>query len=686
MLRRDSGSKPSKEPPAPKQEATEFFALLLNTTTKDEEEEFLDFSFPAGSPGLQAVVPMKGVFLASCGIMKAAVGQQVNFIVFRSLDGRRELKVAMRAVEKWILCVVLPSSTADTVAQFMVDEAIGLIGLRHGRLSSLQGNFRQLDRIFRALSDLWVSSTALMFGIEAHCPDAGSLYMSLRIVLWHPLAEEWRDVVKQRIVAWERGWAASAASPAPLASPKGFALLLEGKLMATCLHESTFVCCLRLLAFEGKLCAHSSTLAAQRPVAVTDSPRNRKDTECKCHSIFLPELDLGTAVAAVLPSHQYSLLQHGPWVLLVLWSMVSGASSAQAPTSSSQPLTLPQAGSGDPFGVDLSLELLEALPLPPGYDPRDAAAAAQSGKFTPVSASSTKSGGKTPGTEKTKRNFGLPCTGSIFKSSSKSKVPATLVQESLAQTSPPQQRPTSFMCSLDLQGQSEAPERPIHSFSQLQAPFQASRPGAQEANLRCPVLAFQARKRKCSDWTSAQASDFLTEWSNLEWLLQCHAARRESWMKVPPRTAKRHVLIDILRGDNSLDKLWDQCIADLDLGDLDQGTDAAAKQGKTTQATLLGSGEPWRFQEGAPYILPDIPPLVSVGSLAAAATGSSKKAWVAASAQLSGERALFAMTEEDTKQVVAIPKPPPKLDNHFASNVVSAPELPIASEVPISAV
>lgn len=679
MLRRNGGSKPSKEPPVPKPEAAELFALLLNTTTKDEEEEFLDFAYPAASPGLQAIIPMKGVFLASCGVMKAAVGQQVNFIVFRSLDGRRELKVSMRAVEKWILCVVLPSTTTDTVAQFLVDEAIGLIGLRHGQLTSLQGNFRQLDRIFRALSDLWAFSAALTSGTKVHCPDAASLYMSLRIVLWHPLAEDWRDIMKQRVASWERSLAANAASPAPLALPKGFALLLEGKLMATCLDENTFACCLRLLAFEGKLCASSSTPAAQRPATPTDGASDQKDSECKCHSIFLPELDAGAGVTAVLPSHQYSLLQHGPWVLLVLWSMASGASSAQAPPS--QPLTLPQAGSGDPFGVDISFQLLEALPLPPRDAARDAAA--QSGKSTPLSASSNKSGGKTPGTEKTKRSFGLPCSGSIFKSSSRSKMPTPSAEDTLAHASTSQQRPTSFMCSLDLQDPSGAPERPINSFSQLQTPFQALRPGLQEAHLRCPVLAFQARKRRCSDWTSAQASDFLTEWSNLHWLMQCHAARRESWLKVPPRAAKRHVLIDILRGDNSLDKLWDQCIADLDLGDLDQGDDAAAKNGKKTQATLLGSGEPWRFQDGAPYVLADIPPLISVGSLAAAAL--SKKVWVAASSQISGGRALFAMSEEDAAQV-AIPRPPPKLDNHGSHNVMCAPELPIASEVPISAV
>eukprot|EP00441_Pelagodinium_beii_P026850 CAMPEP_0197679034 /NCGR_PEP_ID=MMETSP1338-20131121/91034_1 /TAXON_ID=43686 ORGANISM="Pelagodinium beii, Strain RCC1491" /NCGR_SAMPLE_ID=MMETSP1338 /ASSEMBLY_ACC=CAM_ASM_000754 /LENGTH=75 /DNA_ID=CAMNT_0043260047 /DNA_START=37 /DNA_END=260 /DNA_ORIENTATION=+ len=51
-----------------------FFALLLNTTTKDEGEEFLDYSFPSESPEMKAILPMKGVFLASCGVMKAAVG------------------------------------------------------------------------------------------------------------------------------------------------------------------------------------------------------------------------------------------------------------------------------------------------------------------------------------------------------------------------------------------------------------------------------------------------------------------------------------------------------------------------------------------------------------------------------------------------------------------------------------
>ena len=61
-------------------------ALLINTET-DEGEEFLDFSYAECSEQLRAILPMKGVLLASCGVLKAVVGQEVSFSVFRSVNG-----------------------------------------------------------------------------------------------------------------------------------------------------------------------------------------------------------------------------------------------------------------------------------------------------------------------------------------------------------------------------------------------------------------------------------------------------------------------------------------------------------------------------------------------------------------------------------------------------------------------
>ncbi|CAE8693402.1 unnamed protein product, partial [Polarella glacialis] len=90
-----------------------------------------------------------------------------------------------------------------------------------------------------------------------------------------------------------------------------------------------------------------------------------------------------------------------------------------------------------------------------------------------------------------------------------------------------------------------------------------------------------------------------------------------------------HVLQDIFRGGNSLDKLWDECLRETGISPEDD----PKKEGKKTEATLLGSGESWRFQDGAPYFLSDIPPLVSVGALRGAAH---EKSWVAVSAVSSG--------------------------------------------------
>merc|ERR1712048_504340 len=112
----------------------------------------------------------------------------------------------------------------------------------------------------------------------------------------------------------------------------------------------------------------------------------------------------------------------------------------------------------------------------------------------------------------------------------------------------------------------------------------------------------------------------LTEWSDLEWLVQQHEVRQTAWQKAPPVAISGHVLLSVLKGKNSLDKLWGECIAESSPPDVNEE--------KGRDATRLGDGEPWRFQAGAPFIVSDLPPLVSIGSL----TGvGANRAWTAAS-------------------------------------------------------
>ncbi|CAE8661264.1 unnamed protein product, partial [Polarella glacialis] len=233
---------PSVLPVTAAEEPDGFFALLLNTATKDEGEDFLDYSFPSESKGLQAILPMKGVLLASCGIMMSAVGQAVNFFVFRSLDGRQEFKVSMRRVERWVLCIVLPASSSDTASKFFVEEAAAMAGLKHGSLEELRGGFRQLEPIFCSLSRLWRS-----------CRDRESalLYTSLGVVRWSSKSKDLQQVIQSKVSNWEKAWKATVQGvPRLCPTPLGFALLLEQRLVATSLDDSAFESCLRLCVLE----------------------------------------------------------------------------------------------------------------------------------------------------------------------------------------------------------------------------------------------------------------------------------------------------------------------------------------------------------------------------------------------------------------------------------------------------
>ncbi|CAJ1374390.1 unnamed protein product [Effrenium voratum] len=510
------------------------FALLLNTTTKDEGEEFLDYAYPSEHPDLKAILPMKGVLLASCGVMKAAVGQEVNFLLFRSLTGQ-EYKVSMKRLERWILCIVLPAATTDACARQLVDEALALVLLRFGRLQS--ADFRQLEPIFKAMSSVLASH---------------SLYSCSGQLQWHPLAEDWKQVVEVHISKWEQGWQESAPSPA-LAVPQGFALLLEQQVMATSLNDEAFSACARLLALEGEA----------KPAS--------DDLDVRCHSLFLT---LSPGGMEPLPSHQYSLLQRGPWLFFVLWNMSDTVGTSQTPRVAA-----------DPFGIDISLELLTTLPLPPGHT----AAERQPGlspSFNPPSRS---------GHDKRRSSFGLPC---LFKTRTKSA--EHLDDKEVEKVC----RPQNFCHALELRGEDP---RPPGSFSTLQEPRRISGASIPQG-VRCPVLGQRLQSQRPSEWGSAELADF--PMADLDWLWRCYAARRAAWRE-GPGAVKRHILVDILRGDHALDKLWKECLEGSDLGkDLEQEV-----RGKKTEATLLGSGEPWRFQDGAPYRTSDLTALVSVGVL-----------------------------------------------------------------------
>eukprot|EP00435_Cladocopium_sp_Y103_P067806 s291_g30.t1 len=562
----------------------EFFALLLNTTTKDEGEDFLDFSYPEES-ALKAVLPnCQGVLLASCGVMKAAVGQEVNFMVFRSLQGQ-EFKVAMRRQERWILCVILLAPATDSLAQFLVDEALALVLLRHGRFASVS-DFRQLEPIFKALSAL-----------ASEARSRPTPYPLLGLMQWHPLASDWRQVIEQRVEEWEKGWKETAVRP--MAVPQGFALLLEQQVMATSLDDETFSACMRLLALE----------------AAEPSPASN-DFDVRCHSLFLnPSGD------EPLPSHQYSLLQKGKWLLFLLWNMTDIEAETSAPP------TPPFRAASDPFGIDLSLELLSKLPEPrPSSSPGP--------EFSPPARSTPT------GHEKNKRgSFGLTC---MFKARTKSSELTEKVS-----------RPASFCYVLDVPG---AQSSSSSSFSQLQEPKQISSSQLPEG-LRCPVLAGQAKGRRSFEWTNAEFGDFLEELGDLAWLWRTYSERRSAWRQGPDTASKRHVLVDILRGDHSLEKIWNESLAGSELcKDLGPEPEDPLKGGKKTEATLMGSGEPWRFQDGSPYLASDLTELISVGTKRA-------DAWLAGSAcrsmesvapparpqvatSLSGHRVFLAMTEQ----------------------------------------
>lgn len=467
-------------------------------------------------------------------------------MVFRSLVGQKEYKAAFRLAERWLMVVVLPASVNDALSQRLVDSAASLVSLRHGCFASV-GDFRQLDPIFRAL--------------EAFADMAPDPFSFLGQLMWHPLATDWAQVIQLRMEQWHKGWSGTAR-PA-LAEPQGFSLFLDGKVMASSLDDRAFSAALQLLVMEGK------QEAKPRP----ESPAS----DVRCHSLFL---NTGPEGLEPLPSHQYSILQKGPWLLFVLWNMANLGSVSSGALPASQAKAMPS----DPFGVDLSLELLASLPLPP-----DAGAGGPSGR---------------PSTSETKKrpSLSLPYTSSLFK-------PA---ERKSADTPKAVQRPTPCLYAMDLPClKTDSAESSSTSFASAQSPASVSVPRLPQG-LRCPVLAAQIHAKKALDWTAAEYLDFLPALADTDWLWRCHASRRASWSKGPGRM-RRHVLVDILRGESALDKIWGECLGDSDLRH--QHQEPADPKAKKTEATLLGAGEPWRFQEGGPHHLRELPGIVSAASM-----------------------------------------------------------------------
>jgi len=185
-------------------------------------------------------------------------------------------------------------------------------------------------------------------------------------------------------------------------------------------------------------------------------------------------------------------------------------------------------------------------------------------------------------------------------------------------------RPSSFCYAFDVPG---AQLGTSTSFSQLQEPRQISAAQMPEG-LRCPVLAEQAKNRRSLEWSTSEFGDFLEELGDISWLWRSHSQRRAAWRQGPDMASKRHVLVDLLRGDNSLEKIWNESLSGSELcKELEEQSKDPKnrKDGKKTEATLLANGEPWRFQDGSPYPASDLTELISVGTKRA-------DTWLAASA------------------------------------------------------
>ncbi|CAE8742883.1 unnamed protein product, partial [Polarella glacialis] len=236
----------------------------------------------------------------------------------------------------------------------------------------------------------------------------------------------------------------------------------------------------------------------------TPSASQEDGCDARCHTVFLPNSDGG--------QHKYSVLRNGPWLLLMLWQVAKESAELQA-------------GPGDPFGIDLSMDLLESLPR---FEPEQSPTA---GKPPPAPSSSSA---RTPGSDRSKRSFGMPCASTIFKplartspgGSRKASPSPDALLLATQPVPPPRVRPDSFLYALDLRGGGSALQDATE-FAKFQEPARASWPRLPEASdLRpsCPVLSARANVQRCSDWAHADAADLVAEWSDADLLCKNHAS------------------------------------------------------------------------------------------------------------------------------------------------------------------
>eukprot|EP00927_Polykrikos_kofoidii_P040322 TRINITY_DN34499_c0_g2_i1.p1 TRINITY_DN34499_c0_g2~~TRINITY_DN34499_c0_g2_i1.p1 ORF type:complete len:696 (+),score=78.25 TRINITY_DN34499_c0_g2_i1:93-2180(+) len=628
------------------------FALLLNDATKDEGEEFLDYHFPAEGPEVTAILAMKGVLLASCGVMRAAVGQKVSFFVFRSAEKPSvQYKACFQQIEKWYLCVILPGAISDRIAHCLMDEATSLISLKHGRLSSLQGYFRQLDQTFRALGRL---SRGVMQINDDGCGDAGCLYLALGVVLWSSWAEAWREEIRGRMSTWESVWAASCRKP--LAKPEGFVLLLDQTLVATSLTDLAFDACLRLCLLECVFDGRSAWTSTGSPNASLAATPNSccDNADVRCHSLFLsdgnrePSSCDANSPAGLLPSHQYSIIRCAPWVLFMLWRMSSTSTSFDGSSGDlggdTETVTKsPSGGEGDPFGIDLCLELLLSFPNPQAQTqtPRETQdnvgliggsgrAGSSSSPPTSSTAAGVPAGAARSGRNRSFSLSGCPVWKPLVSRGSKLASSRRASGECAPSTvnTGLQRRPWGiFLHTLEMQdgASTSADVLPSTSarcsFAETREPRRAARDRLIAEDfwrVRCPELAARAAARKCLEFPSTGCMPLLAEWGELEWLAQAHSSRQKAWKQAPSLALSRHVLVNVMKDVYSVDRLWNDCFEEGGHGGGDfaaaGGNNSSIARGGGTPATVLGCGETWRFQVGAPFYMSDLSPIVSMGA------------------------------------------------------------------------
>eukprot|EP00928_Gymnodinium_smaydae_P096110 TRINITY_DN8421_c0_g5_i1.p1 TRINITY_DN8421_c0_g5~~TRINITY_DN8421_c0_g5_i1.p1 ORF type:complete len:719 (+),score=69.74 TRINITY_DN8421_c0_g5_i1:271-2157(+) len=591
--------------------------------------------------------------------MTSTIGQQISFFTFRGLmDPSKYYKACFQRLENWYLCIVLPASVSDTCANRLANEAIGLILLKHGRLSSVRGQFRQLDPIFRTLASLWsVSKFALRD--EADVTEATGvnttlvdLYLSLGVLTWSPSASRLKQDVQDRVNTWQQRWTAATGGTA-LVKPEGFALLLDRALVATSFDDTTFAAFLRLCTiedlFSGKLRRETAEEA----------------DDVRCRSLFLSSM--GTSAESLLPSHQYAVIPFGPWILFMIWKMNAGpASSGGSPSSC--------AGS-DPFGLDLCIELLRNLPkssaalganvssgdaeVPGGYCSRTPMQGAPgstpcgggSAEQSPV-IGSQRGGGypaegtpllrtPTPAAKHAPRRSSFPLPGCpLWKSKSSSRkargkqapenpeaifasakevIPRGLFLRAL------ETRVSTCLRGDDLvsASSSSAASTGLH-FNSLREPRNAAWPqlvASDLARVRCAELASRIVARRCADWYGETVCYLLREWSDMAFLSEEHNLRMPAWKRAPPAAARCHVLSHILKGSNSVERVWATCCDDRSACGATGGEGAS-------ETALLGHGHAWRFQASAPYHISDVSPIISLGARCGIAPA---RAWTAVS-------------------------------------------------------